>query len=57
MLEAEGKACWEALCMEELGTFEDRKEASASEEKGSGEPRAQIGYRVQGLLEKTPSRS
>ena len=57
MLEAEGMACWEALCMEELGTFEDRKEASASEEKGSGEPRALIGYRVQGLLEKTPSRS
>lgn len=56
MLEAEGTAGWEALCTEELGTFEDRKEASVSP-LGTAKLRDQIGYREQRLFEKTALRS
>lgn len=56
MPEAEGTAGWEALCAEELGTFEDRREASVSQ-LGTAKPRAQTGYREQRLFEKTPFRS
>lgn len=55
MLEAEGTAGWEALCAE-LGTFEDRKEASVSP-VGTAKLRDQIGYREQRLFEKTALRS
>lgn len=41
--------------MEEVGTFEDRKEASVSKEKSTGKLRAGIGYTAcRGLLEKNP---
>lgn len=56
MLEAEGTAGWEALRAEELGTFEDRKEASVGQ-LATAKPRAQIGYREQRLFEKTLFRS
>lgn len=37
-----------------VGTFEDRREASVSKEHGHRKLSAQIGYRVQGLLEENP---
>ena len=54
MLEAKGTARWETLSVEELGTSEDRKEASVSKENGTGKPSARIGSNAWGLLENIP---
>lgn len=48
-------ACWEALwCTEELGTFEERDEASVSRKQGIGEARVQLAIACRGFQGKIP---
>lgn len=41
--------------MEELGRFEDRREASVNKELGTRKLSTQIGYSMRGLLKKNPA--